>query len=360
MAEESSQLAEQLGSRNTGLVALEAGLMILINIGALLGNLMVCLAVYRCKSLQTIPNMYVVALAISDALMATLAIPFSCAFLITGRWLFGKSTCQFQGFFSFFLALLSVMTMTATAVNRFFHIVKPNFYRKYITFKVTLLSLTVITFVTAMGGGLASMAGWATFKEHHGKVFCFMEFKSATIEKLYIGFLDIFYIFTPMAVIYICYFRIFRLVRAHRQDAFVSSSGENTSRKARRFNVEEVKVTKVLFVIVLGFTICWTPIALLDMIDIFSTHSVPIPRQAFLLYIYLGYGSTSINPFIYGIMNRAFRVEFLKIVRLCGKRDQVSPTDKPNTVAQNTVATLRISVMSKQDIEGEKDLGGQT
>ena len=320
MAEEST-LAQQLRERSVSLVVLESALMILIELAALLGNLMVCLAVYRSKRLQTIPNMYVVMLAISDALMAALAMPMAVAFLITGRWLFSDQVCQFQGFLTFLFALVSVLTMTAIAVNRFLHMVKPNFYRSHVGVRETLVSLAVIAILGGLGAGLAPIVGWARFLEHHGKVFCFMEFESTTVEKFYIGVLDIFYILIPMGVIYCCYFRIFTLVRAHNKETFASASAPTGS---RRFNVEEVKVTKVLFVIVLGFTICWSPIALLDFIDVVSTHSVCIPREVFLLYIYLGYGSCSINPFIYGIMNRTFRAEFVRIFRLCRKDNQLN------------------------------------
>ncbi|EDO47453.1 predicted protein [Nematostella vectensis] len=78
-------------------------------------------------------------------------------------------------------------------------------------------------------------------------------------------------------------------------------------------NVEDVKVTKTLFVTVVGFIVCWAPIAVIDMVGVFFSH-LDIPREVYLAYILLGYGSSSINPFIYGILNRSFRREFINIL----------------------------------------------
>jgi len=100
-------------------------------------------------------------------------------------------------------------------------------------------------------------------------------------------------------------------------------------------NVEEVKITKVLFASVLGFILCWGPIAIIDQVDSYTGQKVVIPRQVFLLYIYLGFGSCSINPFIYGVMNKAFRSEFVKVLTLWRKKNEVVPFDRSFTLQTN-------------------------
>ena len=91
-------------------------------------------------------------------------------------------------------------------------------------------------------------------------------------------------------------------------------------------NVEEVRVTKALCASVLGFSLCWGPIATIDMVDSITQHQLGIPRQVFMLYIYLGFGSCSINPVIYGVMNRAFRAEFLRVLAFWRKTNKVEPS----------------------------------
>ena len=94
-------------------------------------------------------NIYVVTLAMSDALMAVLCMPMSLVLLITGEWPFSSAVCHFQGFFCFFCALYSLLLMTATAVNRYFRVVKPNLYRQRFKVKSTCISVVAMTLFAA-------------------------------------------------------------------------------------------------------------------------------------------------------------------------------------------------------------------
>lgn len=313
-------LARELRERKDGLVVLESGLMIFINFMAFTGNSMVCWAVYRNHRLRTIPNMYVVTLAISDALMAVLCMPMTVVLLITGEWPFSGAVCHFQGFFCFFCALYSLLLMTATAVNRYFRVVKPTLYRRHFKVKSTFLSIIAITLAAGLGAGLSSMAQWATFIVHYGKVICFMDFKTPQIDMGYMAFLDVIYIAIPIGIISFAYYTIFKMIKGHNKEMNTTRQGTNLS-----LNVEEIRVTKALFATVLGFILCWGPIATIDMVDSYTQHKLAIPREVFLLYIYLGFGSCSINPVIYGVMNRAFRAEFLQVLAFWKRRNDVDP-----------------------------------
>ena len=319
-AEAQEVLSRELQERPDGLVVVESGLMIFINFLAFTGNLMVCWAVYRNQRLRTIPNIYVVTLAISDALMAVLCMPMTVVLLITGDWPFSEAVCHFHGFFCFFCALYSLLLMTATAVNRYFRVVKPSIYRRRFKVKSTFLSIFVITLLAAFGAGLSSMAQWASFIVHYGKVICFMDFKTPQIDMGYMAFLDVFYIGIPIGIISFAYYTIFKMIKVHNREMDKTRQGASLA-----INVEEVKVTKALFAAVLGFSLCWGPIAIIDLVDSYTQHKLGIPRQVFMLYIYLGFGSCSINPVIYGVMNRAFRAEFLRVLLFWRKQNEVDP-----------------------------------
>ena len=313
-------LFQELQQRSLGLVVFESALMMFINILAFIGNMLVCWAVYRNQRLRTIPNIYVVTLAMSDALMAVLCMPMSVVLLITGEWPFSSAVCHFQGFFCFFCALYSLLLMTATAVNRYFRVVKPNLYRQRFKVKSTCISVVAMTLFAAFGAGLSSMAQWATFIVHYGKVICFMDFDTPYLDMAYMAYLDAVYIGIPIAIIMFAYYKIFRTIKEHNHEMSCKRQGTTLP-----FNVEEVKITKALFAAVLGFILCWGPIAIIDMVDSFSAHKLAIPRQVFILYIYLGFGSCSINPIIYGVMNRAFRAEFLRVLCFWRTKNGVTP-----------------------------------
>ena len=331
MATEGQELlSQELQQRTVGLVVFESGLMMIINFLAFTGNMMVCWAVYRNHRLRTIPNIYVVTLAISDALMAVLSMPMSVVLLITGQWPFSGAICHFQGFFCFFCALYSLLLMTATAVNRYFRVVKPNVYRQRFKAKPTCISVVAITLFAAFGAGLSSVTQWATFIVHYGKVICFMDFKSPQLDMGYMAYLDVFYISIPIGIITFAYYKIFTTIKQHNNEMNNTRQGATL-----RLNVEEVKITKALFAAVLGFILCWGPIAVIDMVDSYTAHKLAIPRQVFMLYIYLGFGSCSINPVIYGVMNRAFRAEFLRVLTFWRRKNEVVPLGLSFTLQTN-------------------------
>ncbi|XP_022801835.1 5-hydroxytryptamine receptor 1-like [Stylophora pistillata] len=320
VTEGQTSLPQELQRRALGLVVLESALMMLINVLAFIGNVLVCWAVYHNKRLRVIPNIYVVTLAISDALMAAFCMPLSVVLLITGQWPFSSAVCHFQGFFCFFCALYSLLLMTATAVNRYFRVVKPNLYRQCFKVKSTCISVIIITLFAAFGAGLSWMAQWATFSVQYGKVICFMDFETPHVDMAYMAYLDVFYISVPIGIITVAYYKIFTTIQQHNQEMNITRKEANF-----RLNVEEVKITKALFAAVLGFILCWGPIAIIDLAGSFSAHKLVIPREVFTFYIYLGFGSCTINPVIYGVMNRAFRAEFLRVFTFCRRKNEIDP-----------------------------------
>ena len=131
-----------LESRSTALQVVEAGAMIALNIISLLGNILVCLSVYRNNRLRTTTNLYIIALAVSDLIAATLVMPPATGFLITGRWPFGETACQIHAYFGLFAVYVSPVTMGLTALNRYTRICKSDQqYNLFISKKKSLIFL---------------------------------------------------------------------------------------------------------------------------------------------------------------------------------------------------------------------------
>ena len=198
--------------------------------------------------------------------------------------------------------------------------VKPSLYCRHFKVKSTFLSIVVITLFAALGAGLSLIAQWATFIVHYGKVICFMEFDTPQIDMGYMAFLDVFYIAVPIGIISFAYYTIFKTIKEHNREMNTTRRGATLS-----INVEEVRITKALFATVLGFCLCWGPIATIDMVDSYTEHKLAILRQVFMLYTYLAFGSCSINPVIYGVTNRAFRAEFLRVLPFWRRTNEVDP-----------------------------------
>ena len=89
---------------------------------SLLGNVLVCISVYRNIRLRTSTNLYIVALAISDFLSTIFVMPLAAGVLISGTWPFGGTVCQMHAFMAQFVIYISPVTMGLRAINRYVRI----------------------------------------------------------------------------------------------------------------------------------------------------------------------------------------------------------------------------------------------
>ncbi|KAJ7371786.1 melatonin receptor [Desmophyllum pertusum] len=306
--------AQQLKSRSTAIQVTESVFILLINFASFAGNLLLGIAVIKNPNLRrTVPNMYIITLAVSDFLMSLLGIPFSAASLIVGEWPFNNFVCQLQGFWILLMCAASLQTLAVTAVNRYFRVVRSRaLYQKLFNMKTTKITIAIV-WIMAFFAPLPYVASGHEFFFHTGKVFC-----AHDAESLYHGYgayLVLVYVAIPLIIIITCYTRVFIAVRKHNLKfrlRFRARSQSNAPTESS-LSVDEINITYILLVVVIGFLTCWTPVMVIDMID-FINADWKLKRQVYVSYTCFGFASTSLNPVIYGIMNRSFRAEYLRIL----------------------------------------------
>ena len=310
--------AWELNTRSNTTRAIESSFLILINLVSFFGNLLLGIAVIKNPNLRrTVPNMYIMTLAASDFLMSLLGIPFSVASLMIGKWPFNNFTCQLQGFWILLMCAVSLQTLAVTAVNRYFRVVRSRAqYQKIFNMKTTKITIAIL-WIMAFFAPLPYVVAGHEFFFHTGKVFC-----AHNAESLYDGYgayLVLVYVAIPLVVIIGCYTKVFVTVHNHnvavfRQRIYPLRGPLNClTCEDSRFSVEEVNVTYTLLVVVIGFLTCWTPVLVIDLID-FINADWKLKRQVYVSYTCFGFASTSLNPIIYGVMNRSFRAEYFKIL----------------------------------------------
>lgn len=92
----SNTLSHELTIRSEVLVRTETVLFAVINVAAVFGTPLTFYAVYRKRGLRKIPNMFVIALAVSNILMCTSCMPITVASIFHGSWIFGETVYRFQ------------------------------------------------------------------------------------------------------------------------------------------------------------------------------------------------------------------------------------------------------------------------
>ena len=322
-------MSKEFKSRSIAKVVLETGVFALFVLLLFVGNSMTLFVIAFNSRLRTIPNMLVASLAVSDFLLGALScFPIAIPTLATSGWPFSDTTCQYQGYVAIFLAVASVHTLTSMAVNRYFRIVRPAKYRRYFTRRKTTIMILVLWFY-CMWAPLPYILSGHKMVFHPSKFFCYLQIDSGPFT----AFLVTVYVGLPTCVIFFCYLRIFQTVRSHNTHFHATGVANNT------VNVEEIKIARTLFVIVVFFNLCWTPILMVDIVDTIRGTWI-FPREAYMTYSFLGLISSALNPVLYGVLNKNFQDEYLKIIRCgyCRSQTIVEPfilTDR----GANSVAT---------------------
>ena len=298
-ANDEQQLWHQFAIRGTGSVVVETGLASFLMILAIIGNLMVCCAVYRNPRLRCLCNYYVVSLALSDILQAMLVMPFSIGMLESGVWPFSRAACYFMAISMLSLADISVYTITFMAINRYYKIVKPTkcdeIFKKSFVIKSGSLVWVMSIFVHIV----CSFAFQFESVANPGFAACLIEFPTA----LFPIFLLTIYI--PYFIMFFCYYKIYVAVKSYTANAAWQNA-----------NVENIRISKTVFIIVLGVVLLWLPchcaFATIVLKGMFF-----LPRWLSLATTLLLFISSCVNPFVYGLMNRSFRREFKRILLQC-------------------------------------------
>ena len=318
-----------LEPRSTALKVVEAGGMITLNIISLLGNILVCLSVHRNNRLRTTTNLYVIALAVTDLITATLVMPPATGVLITGRWPFGETACQIHAYFTLFAVYVSPVTMGLTALNRYVRICKSvqqyNLYfskkksRFFLGFSWTFVALYIL---------IPRLTGLQEFYFVPSYAACLNRPHSSNFGKTlhYLVVLGLFFVL-PLAVTIFSYRKVLKKIREHNTGT-VRSLGANNNETV---TTNEIRVSKSLFIVVFAFMLCWVPtwvIAILTRL-VFGNK---MPRNVQLLCTFSLNISNAINPFIYAGMNPVYRREFrrLLVCRFGGeKADNLQLEDQP-------------------------------
>ena len=299
---EEGRLQHLLSSRSIFSIVLESSIALLIFLVAVPGNALVLLVVYKTPRLRNAAGILITSLAISDLSLMLLLFPLTFSVMITGRWLGGFYLCQISGYAVPFLCSGSLQTMALMALDRHFRIAHPIKHRIVFNVKRTKL-MVVLVWLVASTVQLPYVANGGVYTFHPGKVICFVDFS-------FLAKLGIVYLVLPSLVIQHFYMKVFLALRANKKRV---KTLDRQSRDTFRMTAQEVRLTRTLLVTVLAYAICWTPVMIIDFVEMARGGWV-LSRGAYMMYITCGMASACINPLVYGFMNRVFRAEYMRLL----------------------------------------------
>ena len=278
-----------LPPRSGGLVVVESSTSALLVLLGILGNSLLLVSLYRKPRLKSSTGSLIAALAMTDLLNACIPGALFWSSLTTGKMSFSNFGCQISGFFMHFLTYVSIATMALTAVNRYVCVLKPNVSKHIFSYNRSMLYIASLWVFVAVIVFLPIVSGSSTFAFNPVMAACIMKFTSANAEIGYTFFIVAFFVVWCLITISVCYFRVSRFIRHHNVNTI------------SQLSMQEINLTKALFVLVFTFAALWIP-AFLVIVLTRLVLKAKLPRQFVLVVPYLIYLSSALNPWIYGVM----------------------------------------------------------
>lgn len=309
-------------SRSEGVVLLESVASIMVTIVSFVGNALVCICVYRDKHLRSVPNLFIINLAITNILLSTTVWPLWTVALTTGKWPVSQAACNFQGFQNHCLMTSLSLTITTLGVNRYVMLVYPFIYRILFKRKNAYRMIVVQWFVSILWAFLR-FAGMGAFEFIPEIGMCV----SRARKSLSILDLAILVVFNVLTIF--CYWKVFTIIRRHVTN--ILPQGTNTSwppaTGPKAYYYDEVNFTKTSLLIFFAYGVSWLP---LICFGVLMLAGVQLSRNLFLAAWFFIAISCSSHPIINIASNKLFRKGFYQVLCSCGFDYEANVTTRIN------------------------------
>ena len=269
-----------------------------------IGNFLIILLVFKKPRLCTATSIYIASLAATDFLNACIPGPLFLASLITQRMPYNSVLCNIDGFFVHFLTMVSTSTMALIAINRYYCTLKPSRYKVVFSTRRSVSYLVGLWTFVAIFAWIPVIGGWAEMAFNPLMACCNWRFFLKTTETTFTVLVIVLFIITSFLIIAVSYYHVSRCIRQH--------NNQLTSRHG--LSVQEINLTKTFFVLVLSFVVMWMPTftaIFLYRVVIRETY----PRSLGVAVPFLFQFNSTMNPWIYGVMNPSFRKKLMRLLK---------------------------------------------
>ncbi|XP_074528094.1 alpha-1A adrenergic receptor-like [Halichoeres trimaculatus] len=307
---------------------------------AIVGNILVILAVVCNRHLRIPTNYFIINLAIADLLLGTTVLPVSATLEILDYWVFGRIFCDIWAAVDVLCCTASIMSLCVISIDRYIGVRYPLQYPTIVTEKRALLAMLGVWILSTVIS-IGPLLGWKQPPSQDDTVCVITE------EPFYALFSSLGSFYIPLFVILAMYCRVYVVakrttknleagvvkerqenseltMRIHcrtqqaQEPSQSSAARSSLSLKLQKF-AREKKAAKTLGVVVGMFILCWLPFFLALPIVSFNSNLRP-PETLFKVIFWLGYFNSCLNPVIYPCYSREFKQAFIRILRCQWKK----------------------------------------
>ena len=289
------------------------------------GNILVMLAVYTNRRLQTTSNYLLVTLAVPDFFQGAVSLPLRLVELLDAEC-DHKTFCPVAIPVSTLFGGTSNLHILLVAMERFIAICWPFFYCNWITTKGALVGVGT-TWVSMTIFSLLPALGWGGRHPEDSVTFCRFP---AFLTQEYITCLYVFVHVIPIVTVIFLNFFILRASLDHerRIGAQVVASSFNSQlnvdsefypdqsdevRNRKTEATRQRKATRIVSAVVGSFILLVVPIITIDLVEMLSGAVVPV--WIVKIAVLMIYANHCVNVFVYAGFNSDYRKTFKKIVK---------------------------------------------
>uniref|UniRef100_K7F5S9 Trace amine-associated receptor 9-like n=1 Tax=Pelodiscus sinensis TaxID=13735 RepID=K7F5S9_PELSI len=288
------------------------GLLTILTLG---GNLMVIISIAYFKQLHTPANFLIASLACADFCLGLTVLPFSSIRSIETCWYFGETFCRFHSCLDASFCYSSIFHLCFISIDRYVAVTDPLIYPIKFTVPVSgmFIAAAWIFSLTYSFSVVFSGANDKGIRELENALSCVGSCQ-LVFNKTWVVVSSLLY-FIPFFTMIVLYHRIFAV--AKRQARMIEIMNNNTQsfeNYSDRVAKRERKAAKTLGIAVIAFLIFWSPYFITVIIDAFLNFITP--PLVFDIMVWVTYSNSAINPLIYSLFYPWFR-KAMKVIVSC-------------------------------------------
>lgn len=305
-------------------------LWVVLMLVAVLGNILVCYVIYNTHALSSlIANHFIASLAVSDLLVGLLLVPiriYSTA--RTGGFCLHRVLCHLYMTMDNVCFVASITNLLVITADRFVAIDWPYSYQDMITKKRARIAILIVWLYAVIMGGLSNVR-WEEAPVNVPENICW------TQNKGYVTFVFTAVFYLPALFMGIAQGRMLLIALQHSRDIVsaiplqnlnkeVSEDHCSSSKKHSKHFVTRMKrvfkdyrAVKMVMVVYGTFVVCWVPVSIIALFHVWCPDCAKLKQWQVVVFVeVLPILNSTLNFFIYAVMNRKFRKAFKKLYRV--------------------------------------------
>ncbi|ELU11620.1 hypothetical protein CAPTEDRAFT_36345, partial [Capitella teleta] len=265
-----------------------------------LGNLLVLGSVVMYKPLRHRRNAFVVNLAVADLTVTSFADPMGILGMVYGSEWFVRRVvlCDAVATVCIAACVTALFSIGGDGFSRFCHICHPHAYHRLFTLRTNII-ICIFIWLAGFGMSLPALVGWTDNIYDPKYMECIWNRK---YSMTYTIFFSTCVVAAPVAIIAISFIKIYIHVQSSRKRVAVYRNQSVNQAKSL-----SIKLARSLFIVFTGFVACWTPYAIIVIVD-FKDRA---PEEVHLFILLLAHMHSTLNAIIYAMSNAQFRKGYL-------------------------------------------------